>query len=189
MVSSYIRAVSAISRFFGIVATLLIIAAMLVVSQMIVVRYVLNATTHWQTDFVVFAATAAIFVGAPYVLLKGGHVGVDVVELLVAPKTRSVLKVIGQLLGLAFCVIMAWASWIQFHEAYVNDWRQSTVWAPPLWIPLSALPIGFGLLCLQYVAEILHTLTTSPEQTPSVIEELARAGEHTTVATVKDARP
>lgn len=189
MVNSYIRAVSTVSRFFGVVSALLIVAAMLVVSQMIVVRYILNSPTVWQTDFVVFAATAAIFVGAPYVLLKGGHVGVDVVEMLVAPKTRSVLKVIGQCLGLAFCAIMAWASWIQFHEAYVNDWRQSTIWAPPLWIPLSSLPIGFGLLCLQYVAEILHTLRTPPEAAPSIIEELARAGEHTTVAAVKDARP
>lgn len=189
MINTYIRAVGAVSRAFGIVAALLIIAAMLVVSQMILVRYVLNATTVWQTDFVVFAATAAIFVGAPYVLMKGGHVGVDVVEMLVAPKTRSVLKVIGQFLGLIFCIIMAWSSWIQFHEAYVNDWRQSTVWAPPLWIPLSALPIGFGLLCLQYVAEILHTLRTPPEQAPSTIDELVHAGEHTTIAAVKDIRP
>ncbi|WP_099867418.1 TRAP transporter small permease subunit [Pararhizobium haloflavum] len=189
MVQLYIRAVSNVSRALGVVATLLIIAAMVVVCQMIVVRYILGWATIWQTDFVVFSATAAIFVGAPYVLLKGGHVGVDVVEMMVAPKTRSILKLIGQCLGLAFCLIMVWASWIQFHEAYVNDWRQSTIWAPPLWIPLSALPIGFGMLCLQYVAEILHTLTSPVAKETGVIAELKASGEAGALSAAKDTQP
>lgn len=159
MIERYISAVSSVSRALGAFATFLLGLAMLGVCQMIFVRYILREATIWQTDFVVYSATAAIFVGAPYVLLKKGHVGVDVIEHLVSDATRLKLRLAGCVLGLVFCVIMLVAGWINFHEAWVNGWTAPTVWAPPLWIPYSAVPIGFAMLCLQYVAEILRLLT------------------------------
>jgi TRAP-type C4-dicarboxylate transport system permease small subunit len=168
MVESYIRAVSNVSRALGMLATFLLALAMLVVCQMIFVRYILREATVWQTDFVVYSATAAIFVGAPYVLLKKGHVGVDVIEHLVSDNARLWLRLAGCWLGLIFCAIMLVAGWINFHEAWVNEWTAPTVWAPPLWIPYSAVPIGFVMLCLQYVAEILrlHTDKRAAELQP-----------------------
>lgn len=160
MVNAYVRAIGAVSRSLAVFSTLLIVAAMLVMCQMILMRYVFRLPTIWQTDFVIFSATAAMFLGAPYVLMKGGHVGVDVVEMLVNDRARVRLKLVGSLLGLAFCAIMLAATWVQFHDAWAGNWRHSSVWAPPLWIPLLALPIGFAVLCLQYVAQILSLLTT-----------------------------
>ena len=159
MIKSYIRTVGNVSRALGALATFLLALAMLGVCQMIFVRYILREATVWQTDFVVYSATAAIFVGAPYVLLKKGHVGVDVIEHLVGDATRLKLRLAGCALGLIFCAIMLAAGWINFHEAWVNEWTAPTVWAPPLWIPYSAVPIGFAMLCLQYVAEILRLHT------------------------------
>lgn len=155
MIKAYVRWIGNLSRLFAILSTILIILAMLVVCQMILMRYVFRVATIWQTDFVVFSATAAMFLGAPYVLLKGGHVGVDVIELLLSDKSRARLRLVGAMLGLIFCVIMLAATWVQFHEAWAGNWKHSSVWAPPLWIPLLALPAGFAMLCLQYVAQIL----------------------------------
>ncbi|CAN7683926.1 TRAP transporter small permease subunit [Neorhizobium sp. LjRoot104] len=159
MIKAYIKAIAQVSRLFALISTALIIAAMLVVCQMILMRYVFAWATIWQTDFVVFAATVAIFLGAPYVLLTGGHVGVDVVEMMVGDRTRARLQVLGSVFGLLFCAVMFVAGWVQFHDAWVGNWKHSSVWAPPLWVPLLALPLGFGLLCLQYVAKILALLT------------------------------
>lgn len=155
MVNAYIRAAGALSRALAVLSTLLLIAAMLVVCQMILMRYVFRLPTIWQTDFVVFSATAAMFLGAPYVLMKGGHVGVDVVEMMVGARTRAGMRLVASVLGLAFCAIMLAATWMQFHEAWLGGWRHASVWAPPLWLPLSALPLGFAALCLQYIAQIL----------------------------------
>jgi TRAP-type C4-dicarboxylate transport system permease small subunit len=163
MVKAYIRAIGQISRLFALISTGLLIAAMLVVCQMILMRYVFAWPTIWQTDFVVFAATDAIFFGAPYVLLTGGHVGVDVVEMMVSSTARRRLQLVGSLFGLLFCAVMLVAGWIQFHDAWAGNWKHSSVWAPPLWIPLLGLPVGFGLLCLQYVAKILALVTGQAE--------------------------
>lgn len=164
MVKAYVTAVGNLSRAFAIVSTGLIIAAMLVVCQMILMRYVFRQATIWQTDFVVFSATAAMFIGAPYVLLKGGHVGVDVVELLLPDRARARLRLIGSLLGFLFCIFMLVATWIQFHEAWAGNWKHASVWAPRLWIPLISLPIGFALLCLQYIAQILVLLSGESQE-------------------------
>lgn len=167
MLNAYVLWVGRLSRLFAIIATALLIIAMLVVCQMIVVRYIFRLPTIWQTDFVVFSATAAIFLGAPYVLLKGGHVGVDVVELLLSERGRRPLRIAGALLGLAFCLVMLAATWVQFEEAWSGNWKHSSVWAPRLWIPLSALPVGFFLLCLQYVAQILVLVRFVDEPQPA----------------------
>ncbi|WP_265517333.1 TRAP transporter small permease subunit [Nitratireductor luteus] len=166
MVQVYIRSVGHMSRAFAVLATGLLIAAMIVVCQMILMRYVLRLPTIWQNDFVVFAATAAMFLGAPYVLLKGGHVGVDVVELVVSDGVRRRLRLVASLLGFSFCAIMLAATWIQFHDAWAGNWRHSGVWAPPLWIPLSALPLSFAMLCLQYIAGIAAQLSGHAMQSP-----------------------
>ncbi|HVL73738.1 MAG TPA: TRAP transporter small permease [Beijerinckiaceae bacterium] len=167
MIRRYVALVEMLSRAFGVVAVLLLIAAMLVVCQMIFFRYVFRAPTIWQTDFVVYTATAAIFLGAPYVLLTRGHVGVDVIEMVVRPQTRRRMRFAASVLGFLFCASMLYASWIYFHEVWENEWRTSGVWQIPLWMPTLPLPVGFGLLCLQYIAEMLKLKDAAPEATPS----------------------
>jgi len=156
MIRGFVAVVHAVSRAFGVVSALLFAAAMLVVCELIVLRYVFRAPTIWQTDFVVYAATAAVFLGAPYVLLTRGHVGIDTVMMLVSHRTRRRLSMAGALLGLVFCAVMLSASATFLHEAWVEEWLTSGVWQIPQWIPALPLPVGFGLLCLQYLADLLQ---------------------------------
>lgn len=159
MLRAFIRSVDVISKATAVLAGLMLAAAMLVICEMIFLRYVFRSPTIWQTDFVVFSATAAVFLGAPYVLLTRGHVGVDVIELMFEPRVRRILGILGALIGLLFTLAMTVASAIFFHEAYVNEWRTSTVAAITLWIPLLPLPFSFALLSLQYVAELVRRVT------------------------------
>lgn len=151
-----VSAVDALSTAFGYVAGFLFAAAMLVICHMIATRYVFRMPTIWHTDFAVYAATSAVFLGAPYVLLKRGHVGVDVVETFMPGWTRPILRTAGNVFGLAFCLAMLVASALFAHEAWANEWRTSGVWQIPLWMPTLPLPVGFGLLSLQYAADFFR---------------------------------
>jgi TRAP-type C4-dicarboxylate transport system permease small subunit len=162
MTKAFIAAVDRISQGFAFIATGLLIIAMLVVCQMIFLRYVFRWPTVWQTDFVVYAATAAIFLGAPYVLMRKGHVGVDVLETVVSPAVRWHLRLAGAFFGIVFCALMLVASGMYVHEAWSNGWETNGVWQIPLWMPTLPLVLGFGLLCLQYVAEIAKHLGERP---------------------------
>lgn len=155
MTQSYIRTVERVSRGLGLLSVALLIAAMVVVCQLIFMRYVFRAPTIWHTDFVVYAATASIFLGAPYVLMTKGHVGIDVIDMVLSARTRRVFHFVGGLLGLTFCAAMFVASMIYFIEALHGGWETPGVWKIPLWMPMVPMPVGFGLLTLQYVAELI----------------------------------
>ena len=152
--NAYIYMVSALSRLGGFIAILFVAAAALVVSEMVFIRYVLNASTVWQTEFVTYSLVAATFLGSPYVLLEKGHVNIDIMVDAARGRVRLVLKLAGSLVGLTFCGLFAWSGWHHFYEAWANNWTTDTVWALPLWIPLVPIPLGIGLMCLQYVAEM-----------------------------------
>ncbi len=152
----FLVTVDNLSRAAAVLSGILLAVAMLVTCEMIFMRYVFRAATVWETDVVVFSATASIFLGAPYVLLTRGHVGVDVVEMALPSGARRVIGIIGALLGLLFTIAMTYASAILFHEAYVNGWRTSSAAEITLWVPLLPLPVGFALLSLQYIAELIR---------------------------------
>lgn len=170
----FIRAVEALSRLGGVSSVLLLIIAMVVMCQMILMRYLFRAPTVWQTEVVVFAATAAIFIGAPYVLMKKGHVGVDVIELMMSAPNRRRMQLLGAVLALTFCLLMTLASGIYVHEAWEGGWTTPTIAAIPLWIPATPMLVGFGLLCLQYVVELMKlicpALVVTEQQNASATE-------------------
>ena len=151
----YVRIVSSLSKLGGLIAMVLLAAAVVVVCQMIFMRYVLNASTIWQTEFVIYSLMAATFIGSPYVLMLKGHVGVDLLPTVLPPRARFWLELVAALLSLGFCALLAWSGWTYLEEAWTGGWRTQTVWALPLWMPLLPLPTGIGLLCLQYVAEMI----------------------------------
>lgn len=155
MCRRFISFVEFLSRACGVLSALLLTFSMVVVCQMILMRYVFRAATIWQTEAVVFSATAAIFMGAPYVLMTKGHVGVDFIQMLVKSNTRLWMDRVGAIFGLLFCIVMSIAMGIHLFEALEGGWTTPSVAAVPLWMPLSPVLFGFVLLSLQYVAEII----------------------------------
>lgn len=156
---AYIRAVNFLSRVAGVASALLIGAAVLVICDIVVERYILNLTTIWQLDVVTYSIVAATFVGSAYVLMTRGHVNVEILPLYIPPRARYWLALFTMLLALAFCVVL-WVLCTKFwYEAWSEGWRSNTVWRARLWIPYLSMPVGLGLLVLQYFAELLALVT------------------------------
>lgn len=155
----FIAGVHTISRICGTLAAICLASACIVVCQMVVIRYVLGASTVWQSEFVTFSIVAATLIGSPYVLLTRGHVNVDLLPHYLDETGKRWLAVVASALGIIFCAVLAWTGWTYFYEAWREGWVTSSVWAPPLWIILLPLPLGLGLLTLQYTADILCLLT------------------------------
>jgi TRAP-type C4-dicarboxylate transport system permease small subunit len=156
---NYIRAVGFLSRIAGVVAAIFIALAVIVICDMVIERYVFNLTTIWQIDVVTYCTVAATFVGSPYVLLTRGHVNVDVLPIYLGPRARYWLAIVASSLALAFCVILFVLCTMFWYESYESRWLSNTVWRSRLWIPYLSMPIGLGLIVLQYVAELISIVT------------------------------
>ena len=147
-------AIKRVSQLCGVVAAALIALGVLVVCQMVFIRYVLNQNTIWQTDFVTWSLVAATFIGSPYVLLTRGHVNVDVLPLHVGERTRWWLALVSILMSLFFCVVLLWLASRFWWEAWEQKWVSDTMWRARMWIPYASMPVGLGILLLQFVADL-----------------------------------
>ena len=155
----YIWAITRVSQLCGVIAAGLITAAVIIVCQMVIVRYLLNQTTIWQTDFVTYSLVAATFVGSPYLLLTRGHVNVDILPHHLGPRGRYWLALFSVLMALGFCALMTVLTFNFWLEAYESKWVSDTMWRARLWIPYGAMPVGLGILTLQYVADLYNLVT------------------------------
>lgn len=155
----FITTVRRLSQFCGVLSALTLAAAVLVVCQMVVMRYLLNASTVWQTEFAVYSLVGATLIGSPYVLLKRGHVNVDLLPLYLPHRWRLVLAFVASLTALAFCAALTYSGAELWLDAWHGGWRTSSIWALPLWIAYAPIPLGIGLLCLQYLADLLCLAT------------------------------
>jgi len=155
----YIRAITFVSKICGLIAAALIAAGVLVVCHMVFVRYVLNQNTIWQTDFTTYSLVAATFIGSPYLLLTRGHVNVDVLPYYLGEKARYALALFAALMSFGFCAVMTYLTFQFWFEAWDNNWASDTMWRARLWIPYASMPIGLGLLSLQYIASIYNLVT------------------------------
>jgi TRAP-type C4-dicarboxylate transport system permease small subunit len=91
--------------------------------------------------------------------LTRGHVNVDVLPHYLGERPRFWLALASALMALAFCLVMAVLTFQFWYEAWTERWVSDTMWRARLWIPYASMPIGLGLLCLQYVVDIINLVT------------------------------
>ncbi|WP_413208109.1 TRAP transporter small permease [Rhodospirillum sp. A1_3_36] len=156
---AFISGVGLLSRLCGGVSAALILVSMLIVCQMVFLRYVLNASTVWQSEAVIYMMIAATLVGLPYVQLIRGHVNVDLFPMYLSPGPRKALAVLCLLVGVGLCLVFGGYGVELVLEAKSGGWLSESIWAPRLWIPFLAIPVGFLVLLLQFVADLLSLLT------------------------------
>jgi TRAP-type C4-dicarboxylate transport system permease small subunit len=156
---AFVRTIKIVSQACGIIAAALIALGVLVVCQMVFVRYILNDNTIWQTDFVTYCLIGATFIGSPYVLMTRGHVNVDVLPHYMGPRTRFWLAVMSAVIALAFSLVMTVLTFLFWQEAWENNWVSDSMWRARLWIPYGAMPIGLGILSLQYIVDLINLLS------------------------------
>ncbi len=152
------KVVGLLSSLCGIAAALMIFASVLITCQMIWMRFVMNASTIWQTEMVVYLMIAATMIGLPYVQRLRGHVNVDLVPMLLPPPLRRVLAIVTLTLTMAVTAIIAYHGFELFHLAFERNWKSDTVWGVSLWIPYLAIPVGFGLFMLQLAIDLLRVI-------------------------------
>ena len=155
----FIRTVGRISTFSGWVSAGMIVVAVFITCQMIYVRSVLNLSTVWQTEAVVYLVVAATLLGLPYVQQLRGHVNVDLIPLYLPMPLRRGLHYFTLSLSILIIGVMVYYGYDYWHIAFERNWKSDTIWGVRLWIPYLALPVGFGLLMLQLISDLVAIAT------------------------------
>ncbi len=157
--TGWLKLVDRISTACGWVSAAMIVVSVFITCQMIFVRFALNQSTIWQTEAVTFLMVAATLIGLPYVQKLRGHVNVDLIPLMLNPPARRALALFTLAVSIFIVVLMLIYGFEFWHTAWTRNWKSDTVWGVRLWIPYLAMPVGFGLLLLQLIADLAAVVT------------------------------
>jgi len=151
----FLKTIGALSTLAGWCSAAMIVTAVLITCQMIFVRFVLNHSTVWQTEAVVYLIVAATLIGLSYVQRLRGHVNVDLIPLALPRRLRFILSLITLSMSLVIIGIIVFYGFEHWHMAWSRGWRSDTIWGVRLWIPYLSIPVGFGLFFLQLLADLV----------------------------------
>jgi TRAP-type mannitol/chloroaromatic compound transport system permease small subunit len=151
------RVLDAVSLGTGVIAALLILPLVAATVYEVFSRYVLNAPTIWAYEIAYMGMGAHFLLGAAYTLKVGGHIRIDMIYSTLGPKTQSVIDLLCYLLLLLpFAAWVAWGLWDFFMDAWRFGERSGqSAWNPRVWPFRLIMAIGFILLAIQTVSEIL----------------------------------
>ena len=146
---------------FGVIISMAIIA--IIIPYEVFGRYILNEMTTWSGEVATFSLVWATMMGSAVGLRKGYQVGMtSVIEML--PKTYArLVQGIGYLWSIFFLAIMVYFG---TEQASMNYYQTSPGMGIRMIIPYSALPIGFFVMLLVTVEDLLLFLGLGKGQQP-----------------------
>jgi C4-dicarboxylate transporter DctQ subunit len=133
----------------------------------VVARYVFLAPTVWGEEMSRFLQIWATYLAAAYVLHNRQLIAIDIVVDRMPASMRVVCETAALLVIGLFSIVAFWYGLETVIDSIRVGRATSTMLAVPKWMTEIAIPVGFGLMVLQTVAEIVRTLTGTTKFTSS----------------------
>jgi len=154
-----VNIVNVLSNIMGILGAYGTLIMVLIVTYDVLMRYFLNMPTIWAFEFSEYLLIVVFFCGSSYCLLHDRHVSVDLITSRLPIRVGKILEFIANIVGMTFCLILTWQSWIFFWPAYEGGWRSDTILSVPLVYPYFFMTSGLTILTLQYFVKTIHSAT------------------------------
>jgi TRAP-type mannitol/chloroaromatic compound transport system permease small subunit len=153
-----VKIIDRINEWTGALSAWIVIPLMLVVIHEVVQRHVFNAPTAWGYDTCWMLFAAQFLIGGAFTMLRGGHIRIDIVYATLSERAKLIYDfLIVLIVILPPMVAFTWAGTTFAWEAFADGEKLSTTnWFFPAGPPKSLIPIGFFLMSVQCVAELIR---------------------------------
>ncbi|GGX90072.1 hypothetical protein GCM10007160_16920 [Litchfieldella qijiaojingensis] len=121
-----------------------------------VMRYVFMAPTNWSLEINSFLLVYLAVMSAAEAQRHDAHIRIDYFKVKLSARLQAAIGVITGILGVIFCFVLAWRGGIMMMQAFEYGERVSSSLGTPIGIPYAILPVGFGLLGLQFAIDTLR---------------------------------
>jgi len=153
------RAIDWLNEKVGRIALWLVLAAVLISAANAVVRKVFNYSSNAYLEVQWYLFAAIFLLCAGYVLKRNEHVRIDVLSARLSRRGQMWIDVIGLVLFLMpAAVLIVWLSWPLFYRAFETGEMSQNVGGLIRWPVFLLLPVGFSLLALQGISELIKRL-------------------------------
>jgi len=151
--------IDAINAKFGVVANWTVLLACLISAGNAVVRYAISESSNGWLEIQWYLFTATVMLGGPYTLKMNEHVRVDLFYGMAPQRVRNWIDIIGGFLFLLpICLILTYFTWIWFVQSWEINEVSSNAGGLIRWPVKLLLPVGFALMALQGISEIIKRI-------------------------------
>ncbi|MFL6565693.1 MAG: TRAP transporter small permease subunit [Burkholderiales bacterium] len=179
------RAIDALNEHVGRLTYWLILAAVLISAGNAVVRYSINMSSNAWLEIQWYLFSFVFLFCAGYTLLHNQHVRIDVISGQLSGRARAWIDIFGTVFFLMpMAIAIMWLSWPVFLDAYQSGEVSTNAGGLTVWPGRLMLPIGFFLLILQGISELIKRVAflrgliadpTEKDEGPTDEELLAEA--------------
>ena len=153
------RAIDVVNEKLGLVADALVLLSCLISAGNAFSRYAFSMSSNAWLEIQWYMFGALVLLGASYTLKKNEHVRVDIVYTNISTRKQIWVDIIGGILFmLPATLILAYLSWPVFYNSWEIGEVSTNAGGLVRWPIKIFLPIGFALLSLQGVSELIKRI-------------------------------
>ena len=177
--------IDALNERVGHLSYWLILLAVLVSAGNAIVRYVFDMSSNAWLEIQWYLFSAVFLFCAGYALLHNQHVRIDVISSRLSKRARAWIDILGTLFFLLpMAIAIMWMSWPVFIQAYELNEVSANAGGLIVWPARLMLPVGFLLLILQGISELIKRIAfllglipdpSEKHEGPTLEEQLAEA--------------
>lgn len=140
------------------VAGLLLVAAVLIVSFEICMRYFVHQPQVWTVEVCEFILFILAFLGAPWLLKKGGHTSVDILVERMGPRLQRYSHLFASAIGMAVSLVIFWFSLVTSWDCYENNVVLTKTITVSKYYFLLFISLGYICLFFEFLRQFIHQL-------------------------------
>ena len=149
----------------------LILATTLISAGNAIVRKAFDMSSNALLEIQWYLFAAVFLLSAGYGFLKNSHVRIDFISSKLSYRARNWIDVVGIVAVLMpFCLIMIALSWPLFTKALASGEMSQNAGGLIRWPVYGLVPLGFALLLLQGVSELIKRVAFLTGAGPDVLE-------------------
>lgn len=186
---TFSRLVDSMSEWIGRVVAWLILAAVLLSSINASIRYTFNESSNAWLEGQWYLFSAVFLLCAGYTLRRNEHIRIDIISARLSARTRAWIDVLGGLFFMLPATILIFVlSLPMVADSYQRHEMSSNAGGLLRWPAKVLIPLGFLLLAIQGVSEIIKRVAFLSGQgpDPSGMTGHAKPGEPTLDSTVAE---
>lgn len=164
------RLIDKISTWVGKLTMWLILATTLISAGNAIVRKIFNVSSNGLLEIQWYLFAAVFLMGAGYGFLKNSHVRIDFIASRLSARTRNWIDVVGIIVVLfPFCMLCIVLSWPLFTNALATSEMSQNAGGLIRWPAYGLIPLGFSLLALQGLSELIKRIAFLRNQGPDAL--------------------
>jgi TRAP-type mannitol/chloroaromatic compound transport system permease small subunit len=172
------RAIDALSERIGRNIYWLVLAVVLISAANATIRKLFNYSSNAYLEIQWYLFSVIFLFGAGYVLLHNAHVRIDIVAGRLSPRAQNWIDVFGILFFLfPMAITIMWLSWPLFMDSYTRNEVSTNAGGLIIWPARLMVPIGFFLLILQGISELIKRIGFLAGRIPNPLERREKSAE------------